>query len=520
MKVDRYLLIAAILLGGCAVGPDYTPPDPQASGLPQAWHARLPHDGATTTLTSWWQQFDDPLMTELVTAAEQGHPSIDAAVGAIREARAELAQTRGRFLPSATASGSATRNGSSASGEAALLSTTADTGTYSLLSGALDASWELDIFGGARRAYQSDSARLSAARADWHEARVSLAAEVADAYVQRRYCERLLALYRDTLDSRRQTERLTLLKLKAGFAAPSDEDQAQAAAYDSENQLIAQEGSCGQDLNRLTALTGVAPADLETRLAATAQATSPAGEPPADGKATEPAAAWRAGIPVPLNPAVPGVPAQILSQRPDLGSAERALAASMADIGVAQASRLPSLTLVGNITVNRIRHVEGSSRSWYWGPSVSLPIFEGGAGLARVEAARARYDQSLASYRSHVLSAVQEVEDALVRVDTSTRRAEAARQSERHYSALLASQENRYRLGATSLLELEDSRRLTLASRQALAAVQLEISSSWIALYKAVGGGWADDIGNPATPIPASSAAAAAPQAHVTGDGA
>lgn len=481
------LVLACVMLActGCAVGPRYAAPD--AAGVPAAWHAPLPHGGTVAELSQWWRQFDDPLMASLVEAAEQGHPSIDSAVAAIRAARANVWSSRAGFLPGVSANGSATRNGSTSSGELAGTGgigsgggiATSGNGGYTLYSGSVDASWELDLFGGQGRAYEADRARLSAAQADWHEARVSLAAEVADAYVQRRYCERLVALYRETLQSRRETERLTGLKLKAGFVAPADGNQALASVYDSENRLAAQEGVCAQDLNQLVALTGIPAAALQQRLATEGAAAA------ADGS-------YRSGIPVPLSPAVPGVPASILSQRPDLMSAERSVAAASADIGVAVASRLPSLTLIGSIGVNRIEHVDGSTRSWSWGPSLNLPLFEGGAGRARVEASKARYDLAMAGYRGQVLTAVQEVEDALVRVDTSTRRADAARLAEENYSLLLASQENRYRLGATSLLDLEDSRRLALASRESLAAVQLEISRSWIALYKAVGGGWND----------------------------
>ncbi|NKF21047.1 efflux transporter outer membrane subunit [Solimonas marina] len=479
-RYSRLLPMASLaLLSACAVGPDYRPPTPTVSGVPQSWHARLPHDGEISELAQWWKQFDDPLLTELVETAETHHPSIDQALGAVREARAAVMSSRGGLFPQLNANGTMTRSsgGSDTSGT--------ESQPFTLFNGSLDASWEIDLFGGARRGLEASQARLQAAQDNWDEARVTLAAEVADAYVERRYCERLLALYQDTLKSREETERLTTLKLKAGFVAPADEAQAKGARYDSENQLIAQEGVCQQDLNRLAQLTAMPAGALEKRLAATPDAGAQAAAVPADK-------AYRSGIPVPLHPAVPSVPAAILSQRPDLMAAERDLAAASANIGVAVASRLPSLSLGGSIGINHLAHAGNDVRSWSFAPQISLPIFEGGAGRARVETARAQYDQALAQYRGDVLVAVQEVEDALTRVDASVRRAGAARESERNYSALLTSQENRYKLGETSLLELEDSRRLALSSRQQLAAVQLEISQSWIALYKAAGGGWND----------------------------
>ena len=468
------LWLAALGCSACAVGPDYKPAAPTEVRVPEQWYARLPHEGTIGELSQWWLQFDDPLLARMIDTAEHQHPDLDAAIGAIREARASVTDARSGFLPQLNGNASATRNGSAGGGQSssAVGAGAGANQTYTLFSGGLDASWELDVFGGTRRSNQASHARLTAAQADWDDARISLAAEVADAYVSRRYCERLVSLYEDTLRSRRETLRLTELKFESGFAAPADAAQARAAAYDSENQLVAQRGVCNQNLNRLVALTGL-PADaLQEEL----------------GRST--ANLNDSGIPVPSHPAVPSVPAAILSQRPDLVSSERAVAAASADIGVAVASRLPSLTLVGNISFNRLENATSSTRSWYWGPSLSLPIFEGGAGKAREEAARARYDQALARYRGSVLTAVEEVENALTRVDAATHRIEAARLSETNYSQVLSSQENRYQLGATSLLDLEETRRLTLASREALAAVQLEISQSWIALYKAVGGGW------------------------------
>lgn len=507
IRASGWMLLSTsvVICSACAVGPDYRrPPDDPSIGVPARWHARLPHDGEVAELTQWWRQFDDPLLTEFVESAEAHHPSIDAAVGAVREARAGVLSSRGGLLPSLAANGTMTR--SSGAGD----TSGTKSQPFTLFNGSLDASWEIDLFGGARRDLEASRARLQAAQSDWHEARVSLAAEVADAYVERRYCERLLALYQDTLKSRRETERLTSLKLKAGFVAPADEAQARAGSYDSENQLIAQEGICQQDINRLAQLTALPAGQIEQRLAATPDAGAQAANESSE-------TAYRSGIPVPLHPAVPSVPAAILSQRPDLMSAERSLAAASANIGVAVASRLPSLSLGGSIGINHLEHTGDNVRSWSWSPQISLPIFEGGAGRARVEVAHARYDQALASYRSKVLVAVQEVEDALTRVDASVRRTNAATESERNYSVLLESQENRYKLGETSLLDLEESRRLTLASRESLAAVQLEISQSWIALYKAAGGGWNDpalppDQRTSATSTPAPGDHAAAPK--------
>ncbi len=159
---------------------------------------------------------------------------------------------------------------------------------------------------------------------------------------------------------------------------------------------------------------------------------------------------------------------------------------------MAIAQRLPSLTLTGSIGINSYR-VSGdsiSSKTWSFGPALSLPFFDGGASAARVESARARYEQALATYRLAVLQAVREVEDALVRIATITQREQYATQSATRYKSTLTAMEQKARLGSATLLNVEETRRVYLSSQQALLAVKQERASAWIALYKAVGGGW------------------------------
>lgn len=471
------LCFGLLSIGGCAAGPNYRSAGATELPLPTQWLAPLPHQGQLAALSQWWLQFDDPVLGRLIDAAERSHPQLDAALGVIREARAGVGSAGAARLPQLAASGSASRvGGDSSSGVET---------PYSLLGGALDASWELDLFGGNRRNSQAARARLDAAEAQWDEARVSLAAEVADAYVSRRHCERLLQIQNETLSSRQQTLQLTELKLASGAIAPAEAAQARAAVFDSDNQRGAQQGLCQQQLNRLAALSGLSAAALQEAL----QHANASG-----------------AIPVLAQPAVPSIPADLLSQRPDLRISERNAAAASAEIGVAVASRLPSLTLLGNIGINRIDRADLTTRSWSWGPSLRLPIFEGGAGRAREEAARARYDQAMADYRHTVLGAVNEVEDALVRVDAASRRIDSAQQAALAYGESLQAQQQRYQLGAGSLLELEDIRRLSLASHEALAGVQLELAEAWIALYKAVGGGW-DTAPAASPPMPSPSAA-------------
>lgn len=476
-------LLLALLLGGCAVGPDYRTPQLSGTEAPQGWHATLPHHGSRMALARWWEQFHDPVLTQLVEQADATSPTLAQAVGRVREARASVSSSQAGLFPQLKGSGSAMRQGGfggsqfgGASGfggvPAGTLGPALGLGTITTLAAQADASWELDLFGGKRRSLEGADARLSAAEADWHDARVSLAAEVANTYLQQRECEALVGIGAATLASRQETLQLTERKFRAGFVAPADYAQAQATVGDAVNALEAQRAQCAQGIDKLVTLTGI---DHDTLNGLLAKAS--------------------AQIPAPPDAGVPEVPAQVLSQRPDVSSAERAVAGASAEIGVAVASRLPSLTLAGSIGINSFRFSGQSvtTKSWSFGPSVSLPIFDGGAGAARVETARARYDQALASYRAKVRQAVQEVEDALVRLDAAGRRVDAATMADAQYAKVLDAANARYRLGAGSLLQLEDVRRTALQASQSLAAVKRERAQAWVALYKAVGGGWRED---------------------------
>ncbi|CAJ0863736.1 putative efflux pump outer membrane protein TtgC [Ralstonia sp. LMG 32965] len=478
-------LVLALLLAGCAVGPDYHTPPLSGTEAPQGWHATLPHHGSRMALARWWEQFHDPVLTQLVEQADATSPTIAQAVGRVREARASVSTNRAALLPELKGSGSAMRQGGFGGSQFAggggglsggALNPTLGLGTITTLATQADASWEIDLFGGKRRSLEGADARLTASEADWHDARVSLAAEVANTYLQQRECEALVNIGAATLSSRQETLQLTERKFRAGFVAPADLAQAQATVGDAVNALEGQRAQCAQGIDKLVTLTGIDHEALNGLLSND-----------------------NAQIPMPPDAGVPDVPAQVLSQRPDVSSAERAVAGASADIGVAVASRLPSITLAGSIGINsyRLGGQSLTSKSWSFGPSVSLPIFDGGSGAARVETARARYDQALASYRSKVRQAVQEVEDALVRLDASDRRVDAATMADAQYAQVLEASNARYRLGAGSLLQLEDVRRTALQASQSLAAVKLERAQAWVALYKAVGGGWRDDGSNP-----------------------
>ena len=446
---------AVLLLQGCMLGPDYLRPDEFA---PVNWHAPLPHDGKSAALVDWWKQFDDPLVAELIARAEGDSPTLDQALARIRQSRAGVTLARSPLFPSAGLVASQTRGGD----HPVVYEQT-------IRRGGLVASWEIDLFGGNRRGSEAAQARLESAEAAWHEARISLAADVALEYLSLRTCEARLADTEVDQVSRRATARLTEQKAAAGFAAPADVSLAKASAADGETRLLAQRTECEISIKALVALTGEAEPALRRQLASR-----------------------HAQLPQPATMAVEELPLRVLSVRPDLVAAERALAAASADIGVAEAARYPRLSLLGFIGRQRqtIDGLDAAGRVWSFGPSLDLPIFDAGRRAANADVARARYDETLAAYKGAVRRAVREVEQALVRLDSAASRETQAVASARHYDEVFAATEQRWKAGLGSQLELEETRRLAAAARSLSVDVRAAGVAAWIGLYRAVGGGW------------------------------
>lgn len=473
-----------LALGACSLT---RPPAAAPATVPAQWHAplppgasaALPHAGSVPALADWWRQLDDPLLVELIEAAEAASPTLASAAARIGEARAASVAAGAALGPKLDGSLTASRgNAQFGSGTAGGGSASTGTGAGSsaipavtLLQAGLQASWELDLFGKLRSGREAASLRLAGADAKWHQARVSVAADTANLYFSERACTRQLAVAERDTRSRAETARLTELSMRAGFTAPADAALARASAADAAGRLTQQRAQCGVARAGLVALTGLDARVLEQKLAAM----------PAD----------RA---LPAVQAIAGVPAETLAQRPDVYAAELEVAAASAAVGEAQAQRYPRLSLTGSIGRMQLRAsgMRQTLDTWSVGPvSLTLPIFDGGALAANVEAARGRYDEAASLYRGNVRQAVREVEEALLNLDASASRAADADTAVQNYQASFDATQARYQSGLASLFNLEDARRTLFAAQTARVALQRERAEAWVALYRAMGGGWA-----------------------------
>jgi outer membrane protein, multidrug efflux system len=460
------LAAAAAPLAGCAPAISASsPPGRAAAPVATEWHAPLPlpHSGQLAGLSQWWTQFDDPLMLRLIEAGQQVSPTVAEASARIADARAARVSSRAALMPLLDASADSSRGRQAFGGVGPVSSATLSTA-------GVQASWELDLFGAARAGVNAARARLESTQAGWHDARVSVAAEVATTYTELRACEVQVRQAELDASSRAQTSQLTRLAVKAGFQAPAAADQANASAAQGAIALIQQRTQCELLIKALTALTAQDEAALRRDLIT------------GSGR-----------LPRPAELRVAAMPAEVLAQRPDICAAARDVMAASGDSAQARRRRWPRITLAGNIGTTRIAF-EGQSTTgsvWAIGPvTVTLPLFDGGTRRANAQAARARYEAAATIYSARLREAIRDVESALVTLESTAQRSEAALVAadgfERSFKAVEAS----YQAGLASLFDLEDARRSMVAAQSALIELQRERVSAWIALYRALGGGW------------------------------
>ncbi len=454
-----------------------SPSAPRTVSAPVAaqWQAPLPvlpvaHQGRLTDLTAWWQQQGDPLLVELIAAGQAVSPTVASARSRIEQARATRVGAGADLLPSLDASASVSRGPAQIGGiGAAPVVNTSQIG--------LQSAWEIDVFGGRLASRDAATERLGGAEAQWHDARVSVAAEVANQYYTLRSCRDQLEVARLDAASRAETGRLTDLSMRAGFTAPATAALARASAAEATARATQQAAQCELDTKALVALTGFPEPDLKQKIALAQSAYAP-----------------------PAIISIAAVPADALAQRPDVFNAEREVAAASDELGSAQAERYPRLSLSGSIGRSQLRSsgVTTTFDTWSVGPlTLSLPLFDGGRRAANVDAAKARYDEAASVYRGRVRQAVREVEEALVNLQSTTDRSGDTQTAVDGYRASFNGTQALYQAGLASLVELEDARRTLLTAQTTAVNLQRDQRLASAALYRAMGGGWTPQLGGP-----------------------
>jgi NodT family efflux transporter outer membrane factor (OMF) lipoprotein len=456
-------VLAALLLGACAsVGPDYRQP---AFDAPTSWQALGADTSAApapaATLAAWWQQLGDATLDALIADALAASPDLAAARARLRESRAQRGVAAADRYPTVDLSASRTRSSSSRE--------TGSGSTRDLYSAGFDASWEPDVFGGVRRGVEAADADLAASAANLDDARVTLVAEVALNYVELRTFQAQLAIARSNLASQSETLQITDWRAQAGLTTTLDVEQARASREQTRATIPSLQTSLAGARHRIAILLGKPPAALDDRLAAVAPLPQ-----------------------VPRQVAV-GIPADALRQRPDVRAAERSLAAAVARVGEAQAARYPSFRLSGSIGLEALSFgalsgSEAITRSLLAG--ITAPIFDAGRLRQQVEVRDAQREQAEIAYRQALLSALEDVENALAALDNSHVREEAlglAADAARN-AAELARQ--RYSAGLTDFQTVLDTERSLLGVEDSLAVASANRATALIQLYKALGGGW------------------------------
>nr|WP_246548686.1 efflux transporter outer membrane subunit [Ancylobacter oerskovii] len=459
------IVLGALLLAGCAVGPDYKTPH---LDMPAHWGSSKPKTAPRPPeLAQWWKRLRDPTLDGLIDEAVAGNLDVATAKAKIREARASYRQAVGTLLPSVDGSGSATRNdnGSNVSSDGDVTIS----GPFTQYQAGLDASWEVDLFGANRRAVEAARYGLDAAEEDLRATLLTLVGDVANYYVQARSAQARAALARRTAASQRETAALTRTQYNAGSASGVDVANASGQAASTEANIPTYEAAYAEAVHRLSVLTGQPPAALTARM-----------------KAVRP-------IPTPRLPIPTGIPADILLARPDVRVAERQYAQSTALIGEAEAALYPSISLTGSVssTGTKIGDLaKSSSISWSFGPSLTVPIFNGGQLRAAVDVTEAQRDQSFIAYRASVLTALEDVENATVALGQERIRQGTLSRSVQHYREATRLSRALYQSGSSSFLDVLDSERSLYSAEDSLIESRAAIATDYVALNKALGGGW------------------------------
>ncbi|MBW1251330.1 efflux transporter outer membrane subunit [Pantoea allii] len=452
--------VLVVLLSGCTVGPDYQRPTmampvhyKEAKGWQQATPQDDQHKGA------WWTVYQDATLSSLVSQVSISNQNVAEYAAQYRQAQALAAQSRAALFPTLGYDASTTRSGSHGA-------TDSTRTTSSSHQAALNASWELDLWGKLRRTREENQASAQASAAELANITLSAQAELAEDYFQLRIMDEKIALYQQSIAAYQRYLRVIQNQYQAGTESRATVAQAQQQLESASASAQDYQWQRAQMEHAIALLVGKAPADFSLPVA-TLMATLPA---------------------------VPGgLPSELLQRRPDIAYAERKMAASNAAVGVAVAGYYPDLTLSasGGVSASALHNLFAlPNRVWSLGPELSGTLLDFGATSASVEQARAAYDASVANYRQTVLTAMQDVEDRLVELNTL--QGEIAAQQRATAAAQTSAQvtRNQYEAGMIDYLDVATTENSSLSAQQSLLTLKSTQWVSSVALIAALGGGW------------------------------
>lgn len=480
---------AALLASACTVGPTYHPPEmavPPAYGESQAAVS-----GATIDPARWWSAFGDPQLDALVDRALKGNPDIAVAASRVRQARLQEIGARAAGKPTVDATAGASHvefsknagfaslarlfsggtggsGGSSAPGGIALPGSGITT-----YSAGFDASWEIDLFGGDRRGVEASVARTDAAVWTQRDAAVTLAAEVAQAYFALRLDQEQIVIVEQELTRQRRALEIAGNIAKVGLVPQVDVVRQRGSITSTEARLEPVRADVRVRIHALGILIGEPPETLDTELSASSQVP----------------------VAVPVIPA--GLPSDLLRRRPDIRAAERQLAASTADIGVAVADLYPKISLTGVaelLSTSLGNLFTGDSLQLSGSGAVSFPLFDWGKRKAAVNVRKEQREQAYAQYRMTVLGALRDVEDSLSRLDAERRRNATLKRAVADAETTAHAVEAQYRTGFVAQDSLLNAETQILSAREQVAASDAQLRQDSITLFKAIGGGWQADV--------------------------
>ena len=460
---------------GCMVGPYYHPPQPN---MPTAWAG--PTDQMTTSvekqaaLVNWWTTFQDPTLSALVERAVKSNLDLRQAEARLQQARAAHGIAAAALWPTVNATAAFTRSASPSASSGGGGASSSSTGkpaviAHSLFQAGLDASWEMDLFGGVRRNLEAADADVWAAVEDSRDVLVTLVAEVALNYIDLRGSQQQIVIAQNNLVAQKHNADITRQRFAAGLASGLDVANADAQVATTAAQIPLLESSARQTIYSLSVLLGQAPATLLKEL--------------------EPTSA----IP-PTPPEVPIVlPSELLRRRPDIRRAEAQIHAATARIGVATADLFPKFSLTASLSSqsNRLGSVlDWVNRSWSFGPSAGWTLFDGGAILSNIEVQKAIEEQVLITYQKAILTALQDVENALIAYTKEQENRKALTDAVTANRKALDLSTKLYIEGQTDFLNVLIAERSLYNSEDALVQATRTVSTNLVALYKALGGGW------------------------------